>query len=312
MKNKRSNIKTTISEIIKYWIKYEDECELNFDWSEADKICWRCGNERKLQRCHIIPDSLGGKDEPNNFVLLCAACHEEAPNVESSTFMWDWIKSFHNPFYNTFWQNQALEEYERIYHKSFLKELEERNIISNHALFKFWNLKTGKTSYHFGKPYGNISTLTGNYKLHLEAFDQKYPSKKYCSNKKLLKDLEFEKFTNSFCALAEKYHFSVWEGRTKNPYSLCMSAIFPTTRKILGISIKKKNYNYFMYQCNESNPNNIPISSYTINIGNNHKKILNTIENIIEKIIKSNGKPDSNHSYYFVADPLWRHKNNTI
>ena len=68
MKNKRSNIKTTISEIIKYWIKYEDECELNFDWSEADKICWRCGNERKLQRCHIIPDSLGGKDEPNNFV----------------------------------------------------------------------------------------------------------------------------------------------------------------------------------------------------------------------------------------------------
>ena len=28
------------------------------------------GCERNLQRCHIIPDSLGGKDEPANIVLV--------------------------------------------------------------------------------------------------------------------------------------------------------------------------------------------------------------------------------------------------
>ena len=66
--------------------------------------------------------------------------------------MWDWIKSYHAPFYNTFWDNQALEEYERIYHKSFIQELEERNIVTYHAFLKFWKLKPGGTSYHFGHP----------------------------------------------------------------------------------------------------------------------------------------------------------------
>ena len=115
MKNKRKPIKTTKRNIIDYWIQYIDECGMNFDWAEADTICWRCGCERKLQRCHIIPDSLGGKDEPSNFVLLCAECHQEAPNVEDKQFMWDWIKSFYSPFYNTFWQTRAFEEYKRIY-----------------------------------------------------------------------------------------------------------------------------------------------------------------------------------------------------
>lgn len=62
MDKKRKNIKTTKEEIINYWIQFEDECDLNFDWSEADIICWRCGYERRLHRCHIIPDSLCGKD----------------------------------------------------------------------------------------------------------------------------------------------------------------------------------------------------------------------------------------------------------
>lgn len=31
MKNKRKPIKTKISEIIDYWIRFEDECDLNFD-----------------------------------------------------------------------------------------------------------------------------------------------------------------------------------------------------------------------------------------------------------------------------------------
>lgn len=231
MKDKRKNIKTKIPEIIDYWIKFEDECDLNFDWSEADIMCWRCGCKRKLQKCHIIPYSLGGKDEPSNLVLLCNECHEEAPNVESSTFMWDWIKSFHNPFYDTFWQNRAFQEYERIYHKSFFEELIERNIITDHATLAFWKLKTGKTSYHFGHPYGNVSTITGKYKLYLDAFDDKYPSGKYLSDIKLKEEIEFESFTDSFCKLAEKYNFSVWEGATRNPYSLCMSSFFPMVRK---------------------------------------------------------------------------------
>lgn len=309
MKNKRTKIKTKIQEIIDYWIKIEKEYYLNFDWSEAHIVCWRCGCKRKLQRCHIIPDSLGGKDEPSNFVLLCSECHQEAPNVESSTFMWDWIKSFHNPFYNTFQQNRALDEYKRIYHKSFFKELKDRNIVANHALLDFWNLKTGRTSYHFGHPYGNVATITGNYKLHLDAFDVKYPNGKYLSNTKLAEELEFENFTSSFCKLAEKYNFSVWEGATRNPYSLCMSSFFPYTRKLFGISVKKKRKNYFMCCCNEANPNNIPASFFIDDVGSNHDEILSIFENKLKELIIVNGNPEESQPYYFVPDPYWRNKN---
>lgn len=309
MKNKRKNIKTTIQEIIDYWINFEDECDLNFDWSEADTVCWRCGCKRKLQKCHIIPYSLGGKDEPSNLVLLCSECHQEAPNVESPTFMWDWIKSFHNTFYDTFWQKRALQEYERIYHKSFFEELNERNIITHHAISTFWKLKIGKISYHFGHPYGNVSTLVGRYKLRLDAFDAKYPSGKYLSDNKIKEEMEFEFFTHLFCSFAEKYNLCVWEGATRNPYSLCMSSFFPKVKKICGISIKKKKNAYFLCLCNEANPNNIPVSTYTIDLGNNYIDVLFRIENEIKHLIKTNGKPKKRTPYYFVVNSSWQDKN---
>jgi len=68
---KREAIKTSIEEIVDYWKRHEDECGLSVDWAEAHERCWRCGCEKNLERCHIIPDSLGGKDEPSNLVLLC-------------------------------------------------------------------------------------------------------------------------------------------------------------------------------------------------------------------------------------------------
>jgi 5-methylcytosine-specific restriction endonuclease McrA len=89
-KKKRQNIKTSPKEIVDYWKERQDECGLSVDWGEAEERCWRCGYKKNLQRCHIIPDSLGGKDEPANLVLLCERCHIDAPNVESKTFMWDY------------------------------------------------------------------------------------------------------------------------------------------------------------------------------------------------------------------------------
>ena len=59
-------MKTTLEEAIDYWVKYQDESGLSVDWAEAKERCWRCGCERNLQRCHIVPYALGGKDEPSN------------------------------------------------------------------------------------------------------------------------------------------------------------------------------------------------------------------------------------------------------
>jgi hypothetical protein len=96
---------TTIKQIAEYWadqLPY-DETELMFDWSDAEFCCWACGlssGSVELQRCHIIPHALGGKDEPSNYVLLCGLCHEEAPNIKSETIMWKWLREVRvtNPY----------------------------------------------------------------------------------------------------------------------------------------------------------------------------------------------------------------------
>lgn len=55
----RASIKTTIKQAVDYWANIIDECDLSVDWAEADTHCWRCGCQKNLQRCHIIPDALG-------------------------------------------------------------------------------------------------------------------------------------------------------------------------------------------------------------------------------------------------------------
>lgn len=43
---KRKNIKTTITEIVAYWSKHENESGLSGDFSKAHERCWRCGYEK--------------------------------------------------------------------------------------------------------------------------------------------------------------------------------------------------------------------------------------------------------------------------
>ena len=77
----RKRIRTTIPEIVDYWARHTDECGLSVDFAEAHERCWRCGCRRRLERCHIVPDSLSGEDTPSNFVILCKRCHLDNPNV---------------------------------------------------------------------------------------------------------------------------------------------------------------------------------------------------------------------------------------
>jgi hypothetical protein len=106
---------TTKKEIVRYWASKQDECGLSVDWAEAEKLCWRCAHKRKLQRCHIIPRSLGGGEGPDNLVLLCGQCHTEAPNVADPDFMWDWLRAHAVSFYGTYWQARGFREYELVY-----------------------------------------------------------------------------------------------------------------------------------------------------------------------------------------------------
>ena len=268
-KKRRPAIKTTVEEIIDYWEQREDETDLSVDWSDAHEICWRCGCERKLQKCHIIPHSLGGTDEPSNLVLLCERCHIDAPNINSKTFMWDWIRSNSTTFYDTFWQQRAEKEYEFIYKKSYLQELKERGIYTPRDADFFQKIPYCKTSRHFAHPWRNDSTMAGLLRMKLEDYDRKYANKTPKDFPRIVKEWGFDFLVQEICAIAKEYNWNVWEGRTKNPYSVTVSA-WLDKNKYRCVSIKLCRGNVFkacIIEDYEPNPNNIKASEYNIVLG---------------------------------------------
>lgn len=147
------------------------------DWAEAEDHCWRCGCERHLQRCHIIPHALGGKDEPSNIVLLCRRCHADGPNVTDPEIMWDWIRSYSVPFYNTFWSLKGMQEYRHIYGSGFMDDF-QKIVRASEKKFTEKQIETilqqnfeglkGEASIHFGQPYFNDATMAGLYRMLLK------------------------------------------------------------------------------------------------------------------------------------------------
>jgi hypothetical protein len=150
-------IKTSIKKISEYWIKNNNICEtvLNFDWIDSNTNCWNCGDNKetskgvKLERCHIIPHSLGGLDVASNYVLLCKDCHKEAPNISNKNDIWDWIKSNYIPFsvYDTYKIRKALVIFKQKEGFSFFSKaikinnlqevlINEFKTISNHGFDK--------------------------------------------------------------------------------------------------------------------------------------------------------------------------------
>ena len=301
-KNKRKPIKTTKKQIIDYWSRIQDECELSVDWAEANERCWRCGYRKNLQKCHIIPDSLGGKDEPSNLVLLCSRCHIDAPNVESKTFMWDWIRANGTSFYDTFWNIRAQKEYEFIYGKSFIQELEDRDIKSNYDLRLFWNLKIGRSIHHFAHPWNNESTDAGLLKMRLDEFDKLNPVIKKKSKFTRKKEEEFEDFVYDICYIAKKYNCDIWEGRSKNRFSITIHS-FIATDKIFNLSIKLcKDNIYRACYTDEINPNNNKSTDYVIELGNKENTI-KFIKDEIEKFTLKYGM-QKRQEYIFTINPL--------
>ena len=47
---------------------------------------------KELQRCHIIPHSLGGSDtDPGNYFLLCESCHKDSPDTANPKNFLRWF-----------------------------------------------------------------------------------------------------------------------------------------------------------------------------------------------------------------------------
>ena len=179
MKN-REAMKTTSKQIVDYWFEHSSDHIIGVEWEDAMEYCWRCACKRRLQRCHIIPDSLGGKDEPSNMVLLCETCHSEGPNVDDPEVMWDWISAYRVPFYDTFWIVQGMKEYEYIYGTPMEKDvcnvlgLAGTGELSKDIIRKYLEGAMPRSSIHFGQSYPNAATMAGTLRIMVKTIAKDY------------------------------------------------------------------------------------------------------------------------------------------
>lgn len=61
------------------------------DDSEDQRVCWCCGRSGYQEIAHIVPASLGGKDEAENLFLLCGECHMLSPDTADRSSFFRWI-----------------------------------------------------------------------------------------------------------------------------------------------------------------------------------------------------------------------------
>lgn len=142
-------------QVFEYWKERIFEKGFFIDWGEPS--CWACGEswngrydiknpnashekilnaweKAPLQRCHIVPASLGGTDDESNLFLMCKQCHDLAPNTSFPEIFFQWARNQSN--IKRF--NQEMQECLEIFNIS--KELCSELIdISKTEKYKAWS-----------------------------------------------------------------------------------------------------------------------------------------------------------------------------
>ena len=179
----RETIHTTAKEIVAYWSKNKPDGCITVYWSEAETHCWRCGTECKLQRCHIIPDSLGGQDESSNLVLLCPQCHADGPNVADPEMMWDWLTAYKMPIPGMFWDYKGHQEYDFIYKRLYRDDMDSLREQAEKAGIEFpsdkkineymWDA-VSNAKVHWGQSHMNPATTAACMRLVIKRISNDY------------------------------------------------------------------------------------------------------------------------------------------
>lgn len=168
-------------DIVDHWKDSSWFLSLNIPPEHATSCCWRCGSKQDIQRCHIVPDALGGGPEESNLVLLCTRCHADGPNLQDGEIMLDWIKSYRDKWPDDFWTNAALDEYRRIYNKDIRIEVEEMLYNEEFAieidaaideLKLLANEAATTATFHFGQTWLNNASLAGCFRIALKGLPE--------------------------------------------------------------------------------------------------------------------------------------------
>lgn len=166
-------INTSIREIVAYYKDKLNEEDIGADIKEMHKRCWHCGDLSKLCRCHIIPSSAGGQDCPDNYVLLCRRCHEQAPNCTDKGIMMSWLKRDSTKIYNLYWGARIYELFSKMYDTDFIEEYNKRFTLDGKLLKSIIYSKFNEIKLHIGSGHINLSTWVGLFKMAFDDFDSR-------------------------------------------------------------------------------------------------------------------------------------------
>lgn len=63
---------------------HQHQADFNYQklWNSASNL---------LERCHIVPKSLGGNNAPDNLFLLCKSCHSKSPDTDCRDLFLNWV-----------------------------------------------------------------------------------------------------------------------------------------------------------------------------------------------------------------------------
>jgi len=60
--------------------------------------CQCCGTHKKkwdkLERAHIVPDSIGGENIASNYLLLCSECHKNLPDINNREYLLQYVEDY--------------------------------------------------------------------------------------------------------------------------------------------------------------------------------------------------------------------------
>ena len=123
MASKRKSISASKGDIVYYWRNNINKvgAKIKPSWFIAEDHCWICGSNSGNQKCHIVPDCMGGGRDPSNLVLLCETCHDLNPETVYYEDYWIWFKVMCTDIYLS--QTGILEEilYQRMYGNDLVK-----------------------------------------------------------------------------------------------------------------------------------------------------------------------------------------------
>jgi len=68
-----------------------------YDGNSKKTINQVWGEHKYLEKAHIVPHSLSGKNTPDNYILLCVDCHRESPDTNNPEIMYSWVKNRSTP-----------------------------------------------------------------------------------------------------------------------------------------------------------------------------------------------------------------------